>query len=344
MRTSASVNDAPKPASTESSADPMMNEAPGRRREDDCLRTRGDQELSATTRLTAQKPALVFLVTSHLIPLHPMPAMSAALKAKLEPRAWSLFVLWTAAVSFPFVVTYAAIVSLWHRLTQKPTVYPKPTRTAIVTGGKMTKALCVCRHLKRAGCRVVLIETHKYWMVASRFADCVDRFVTVAVPEQHPQEYRRALKVLAYEEEADIFVPGARLGLSTNPRCNPALRPLPCTTRPYPDLCDVGLLAVSSPVASAYDATIASVLPPGCQSLSLGEAVTSALDDKVIFHDLAKSCGLTVPDTRRMCSKADVHAFNDELRAKGPGATRYVLKNLAYDSMRRLDLFTLPAE
>ena len=59
---------------------------------------------------------------------------------------------------------------------------------AIITGGKMTKALHVARILKRAGCRVVMLETHKYWMVASRVASCVDRFVTVPVPEKNPSE------------------------------------------------------------------------------------------------------------------------------------------------------------
>jgi len=34
-------------------------------------------------------------------------------------------------------------------------------KTAIVTGGKMTKALCVARQLKQEGCRVILVETHK---------------------------------------------------------------------------------------------------------------------------------------------------------------------------------------
>ena len=109
----------------------------------------------------------------------------------------------------------------------------------------MTKALCVARHLKAAGCRVILVETHKYYMVASRWSGCVDRFVTVPVPEQDPKGFLSAIKQLAYMENADLFVP------------------------------------VSSPVSSVYDAQVASVLPPGCRSLSPGEMWTAALDDKV---------------------------------------------------------------
>merc|ERR1712023_212684 len=138
----------------------------------------------------------------------------------------------------------------------------------------MTKAYCVCRQLKESGCRVVLVETHKYYMVASRFSSCVDRFVTVPVPEQDPDGYLKALKVLAYEEDADVFVP------------------------------------VSSPVASVYDAKVKEVLPAHCRSLSCGPYWTAALDDKVTFCDLAKACDLPVPDTQRMVSKDDLAAFN----------------------------------
>ena len=244
-------------------------------------------------------------------PFRIAPTDIALAMSSLESRVWSFGVICFAAASFPIVLMYTLAVAAWYRLigAAPKRVDPNGTikRTAIVTGGKMTKALCVCRHLKQAGCRVILVETHKYYMVASRFSDSVDRFVTVPVPEKDPDGYRQALKVLAYEEDADLFVP------------------------------------VSSPVASVYDASISTVLPPGCRSLSLGQTLTAALDDKVTFGELARSCGLTVPDSRRMCSHEDVFAFNEQLLARGEGASRYVLKNLAYDSMRRLDLFTLPA-
>jgi len=45
-----------------------------------------------------------------------------------------------------------------------------------------------------------------------------------------------------------------------------------------------------------------------------------------------------------MVSKEGIAAFNEKLRAQGEQATRYVLKDLAYNSMRRLDLFTMPCE
>jgi hypothetical protein len=62
-----------------------------------------------------------------------------------------------------------------------------------LAGGKMTKALHVCRHMAADGWRVVLLETHKYWHVGSRFSSSVAAFHTVPVPEEQPEAYVRAL-------------------------------------------------------------------------------------------------------------------------------------------------------
>jgi len=80
-------------------------------------------------------------------------------------------------------------------------------KTAIITGGKMTKAYVVAKHLKQVNCRVIMVETNKYWMVASRFSANVDRFVTVPIPEQDEIGYYFAIKKLAEEEKADLFIP-----------------------------------------------------------------------------------------------------------------------------------------
>eukprot|EP00964_Phaeocystis_antarctica_P088483 scaffold56308_cov61-Phaeocystis_antarctica.AAC.11 len=102
----------------------------------------------------------------------------------IEPRLWSMLVLAGLAASLPFVVSCTAIVALLQRLFgDAPEKAPSNGKTAIVSGGKMTKSFVLTKQLKAQGCRVVLVETNKYWMVASRFSNCVDRFVTVPVPE-----------------------------------------------------------------------------------------------------------------------------------------------------------------
>ena len=102
----------------------------------------------------------------------------------------------------------------------------------------MTKAFVMIKQLKAQGCRVVLVETSKYWMVASRFSNCVDRFVTVPIPEKEPEAYLDAMARLAEEENADLFVP------------------------------------VTSPVASQYEARlhrrVAPSPPPSCTATAHG--------------------------------------------------------------------------
>ena len=123
-------------------------------------------------------------------------------------------------------------------------------------GRKMTKRFVICKQLKAQGCRVVLLETSKYWMVASRFSNCVDRFATVPRPEKDPDAFLEAVRALAVEEKADLFVP------------------------------------VTSPVASQYEAHVASVLPAGCRSWSLDPDEVEALDDKMQFCASAAALGL----------------------------------------------------
>ena len=125
----------------------------------------------------------------------------------------------------------------------------------------------------------MLVETSKYWMVASRFSKSVDRFVTcvaptasgnallsavlirgerltdlsspaylrVPVPEREPRAYYKAIRALALEEKATLFVP------------------------------------VCSPVASHYDSRVADILPNSCFSWACSPQITDELDDKVAF-------------------------------------------------------------
>merc|ERR1719424_703724 len=196
----------------------------------------------------------------------------------LEPRFWSLVVLGALAASAPLVVSCTAFVVALHRAFFRSKPVPWNGKTAIVSGGKMTKAFVMIKQLKAQGCRVVLVETSKYWMVASRFSSAVDRFVTVPIPEKETEAYLKAMVALAKEEKADIFVP------------------------------------VTSPVASQFEAQLNGLLPSHCHSWSLDAKETELLDDKVHFCNSAESLGLSVPTSHRVCSHAEVRAFNERLR------------------------------
>ncbi len=54
------------------------------------------------------------------------------------------------------------------------------------TGARMTKGLHICRHLHKAGWRVVLVDYDRWWMQGSRLSACCAAFFTVPDPEQDP--------------------------------------------------------------------------------------------------------------------------------------------------------------
>lgn len=75
------------------------------------------------------------------------------------------------------------------------------------------------------------------------------------------------------------------------------------------------------------------------------------LSDKHQFSELMKEMGLAVPESFLVESEQDVYKVNEKLkqRIKEAGEDKrhqhtFILKNIEYDPVHRLDLFALPAE
>lgn len=140
---------------------------------------------------------------------------------------------------------------------------PSPTtdnpKTVLLTGGKMTKSLQLARSFYKAGYRVILVETHKYWLSGHRFSRAVAKFYTVPAPEKDPDGYCQTLQDIVRKEGVDVFIP------------------------------------VSSPVASYYDSLAKPLLSPFCEVLHFDPEVTKTLDDKFALCDKARFLGLSSP-------------------------------------------------
>ena len=218
---------------------------------------------------------------------------------KVGPRLKSLgaLALLTAALPANLAVTAAALLATAPG--DDDTATPARRRTILVSGGKMTKALTLCRSFHAAGHRVVLVETAKYRLTGHRFSRAVDAFHVVPSPAD--PGYAAALLDIVQREGVDLYVP------------------------------------VCSPVASRYDAEAAEVLAGHCETLHADPDTIRMLDDKYEFACTAEKLGLAMPDTHRITSPEDVEAF-DFAAHEGD----YVLKNLAYDPVNRLDLTPLP--
>ncbi|MEA5567016.1 ATP-grasp domain-containing protein [Anabaena sp. UHCC 0399] len=183
---------------------------------------------------------------------------------------------------------------------------PKTAKTSnpkniLISGGKMTKALQLARSFHATGHRVVLLETHKYWLTGHRFSQAVDKFYTVPAPEKNSEAYIQALVDIVKRENIDIYVP------------------------------------VTSPIGSYYDSLAKPELSRHCEVFHFDADITQMLDDKFALAEKARSLGLSVPKSFKITSGEQVINFDFS------GETRkYILKSIAYDSVRRLDLTKLP--
>ncbi|UKO98971.1 ATP-grasp domain-containing protein [Nostoc sp. UHCC 0870] len=174
-------------------------------------------------------------------------------------------------------------------------------KNILISGGKMTKALQLARSFHAAGHRVVLLETHKYWLTGHRFSQAVDKFYTVPAPEKNSEAYIQALVDIVKRENIDVYVP------------------------------------VTSPIGSYYDSLAKPELSRHCEVFHFDADITQMLDDKFALAEKARSLGLSVPKSFKITSGEQVINFDFS------GETRkYIIKSIAYDSVRRLDLTKLP--
>lgn len=154
---------------------------------------------------------------------------------------------------------------------QTRTIAANP-KIILVSGGKMTKALQLARSFHRAGHRVILVESHKYWLTGHRFSWDVDQFYTVPKPDA--KDYVDALLEIVQKESVDIYVP------------------------------------VCSPVSSYYDALAKKVLLDYCEVLHVNLDEVQKLDNKYEFSVIATSLNLPVPDSHCITDSEQVLDFD----------------------------------
>jgi predicted ATP-grasp superfamily ATP-dependent carboligase len=151
-------------------------------------------------------------------------------------------------------------IALLRAIVVKPSrMVASHPKTILISGGKMTKALQLARSFHQAGHRVILIESHKYWLTGHRFSWAVDRFYTV--PKPQAKDYIDALLEIVQSEGVDMYIP------------------------------------VCSPVASYYDAQAKQILSKYCEVMHFDADMVQKLDNKYKFSAIAASFGLSVPDS-----------------------------------------------
>ncbi|GAA6618110.1 ATP-grasp domain-containing protein [Scytonema sp. NUACC26] len=200
-----------------------------------------------------------------------------SVKARIIALFQNLGTLTLLLLALPVNAFLVLIALIWNSLTrlfstQQATV-ARP-KNILISGGKMTKALQLARSFKAVGHRVVLIETHKYWLSGHRFSNAVSRFYTTPTPQYDPEAYIQALVDIVKRENIDVYVP------------------------------------VTSPVASYYDSLAKPALSPYCEVLHFDAEVTKMLDDKFAFSEKARELGLSVPKSFKITNPEQVLNFD----------------------------------
>ncbi|BCL38697.1 ATP-grasp domain-containing protein [Nostoc sp. MS1] len=168
----------------------------------------------------------------------------------------------------------ATIVFISWLIFRPKSVKAANPQNILISGGKMTKALQLARSFHAAGHRVVLLETHKYWLTGHRFSRSVDKFYTVPAPQENPQAYIQALVDIVKRENIDIYVP------------------------------------VTSPVGSYYDSLAKPELSRYCEVFHFDADITQMLDDKFALVEKARSLGLSIPKSFKITSPEQVINFD----------------------------------
>jgi glutathione synthase/RimK-type ligase-like ATP-grasp enzyme len=171
------------------------------------------------------------------------------------------------------IVLFSLIISRVIAPWRQPPTLTNPKRI-LITGGKMTKALQLCRSFQQAGHKVVLVETSKYWLSGHQFSQAVSKFLTVPAPDKDTEGYYQNLLKIVENEKIDVFIP------------------------------------VSSPVASYYDAVVGTLLSAHCEVIHFSPTITQMLDDKFTFCQKAQSLGLSAPKSFLITNPQQVLDFD----------------------------------
>ena len=213
------------------------------------------------------------ILSSSTQPTVPAINIGAKLVALLQNLGTLLLLLLFLPINAALVLV-SLFLSALSRPFQLPADVTENTKNILISGGKMTKALQLARSFHAAGHRVVLIETHKYWLSGHQYSRAVSRFYTVPAPQYDSEAYTQALLDIVKKENIDVYIP------------------------------------VTSPVGSYYDSLAKPALSEYCEVFHFDTDITQMLDDKFDFSEKARSLGLSVPKSFKITHPEQVINFD----------------------------------
>ena len=184
----------------------------------------------------------------------------------------------------------------------------------LISGAHFGKTLTVMRSIKAAkpDAKIVLTDSPKYALNGARFSRYCDAFEVIhADPEKEKEAYAEEMLKVAQKYHVTGYIP------------------------------------VSIPSGAEGDALACEVIEKHCPYFNrpyhLSKDVCALLDDKHAFCSLCEKLEIPAPKTIILSSEQDALKLNEQLCNPGSTKLPMIIKNLSYDPLHRLDLFTLPA-
>jgi hypothetical protein len=77
----------------------------------------------------------------------------------------------------------------------------------MISGGRMTKALQLCRSFYHAGHQIILVDESINWLTGHRWSNSVERFYVHPSPIKESDAYINTLANIVRKEKIHLFIP-----------------------------------------------------------------------------------------------------------------------------------------
>ena len=131
----------------------------------------------------------------------------------LNNYARTILFLILLGLMFPlnlFITLFTLLLSYLTNLVQRKqttTLVNPNARRILISGGSTTRALQLCRSLRRAGHQIILVDESVHWLTGHRWSTSVERFYVHPSPTEESDAYLNILTNIVRKEKINLFIP-----------------------------------------------------------------------------------------------------------------------------------------
>ena len=120
----------------------------------------------------------------------------------LNNYARTIFYLVLLGFIFPFHLLITLLTYIFSYFRNYIPVKNSDSKRILISGGRMTSALHLCRAFSRAGHQIILIDESKNWLTGHRWSNSVERFYV-----HQSDDYITTLANIVRKEKINVFIP-----------------------------------------------------------------------------------------------------------------------------------------